>query len=61
MFEKTFGEMEAQLGRTTWLASDAYTLADIEITPYVERIDRLGLKGMWENRPRVADWQVHRL
>src|ERR1044071_3827326 len=56
VFEKTFGEMEAQLGNTKWLASDAYTLADIEITPYVERIDRLGLSGMWENRPRVADW-----
>jgi glutathione S-transferase len=41
---------------TKWLASDAYTLADIEITPYVERIDRLGLNGMWQNRPHVADW-----
>ena len=56
IFEKTFGEMEAQLGKTQWLASDAYTLADIEITPYVERIDRLGLSGMWQNRPRLADW-----
>jgi glutathione S-transferase len=27
-----------------------------EITPYVERIDRLGLAAMWENRPHVADW-----
>ena len=56
VFEKTFGEMEAQLGKTKWLASDTYTLADIEITPYVERIARLGLAGMWENRPRLADW-----
>ena len=56
VFEKTFGEMEAQLGKTKWLASDIYTLADIEITPYVERIDRLGLDGMWENRPKLADW-----
>ena len=56
IFEKTFGEMEAQLNKTRWLASDAYTLADIEITPYVERIDRLGLDGMWEKRPKLADW-----
>jgi glutathione S-transferase len=56
VFEKTFGEMEAQLGRTQWLACDAYTLADAEITPYVERIDRLGLEAMWDNRPRLADW-----
>jgi len=56
VFEKTFGEIEAQLGKTKWLASDMFTLADIEITPYVERIDRLGLAGMWQDRPRLADW-----
>ena len=33
-----------------------FTLADIEITPYVERIDRLGLSAMWDNRPHLADW-----
>lgn len=56
VFDKTFGEIETQLGRTKWLASDTFTLADIEILPYVERIDRLGLAGMWEDRPRLADW-----
>jgi glutathione S-transferase len=56
VFEKTVAEMEAQLGKTKWLASGAYTLADAEITPYIERADRLGLAGLWENRPRVADW-----
>ena len=56
VFEKTFGEMETQLGKTQWLASDMYTLADAEITPYVERIDRLGLAAMWDSRPRLADW-----
>src|ERR1044072_4549527 len=56
VFEKTFGEMEAKLGKTQWLAGDAHTLADGETAPYVERIDRLGLSGMWENRPRLADW-----
>jgi glutathione S-transferase len=48
--------MEVQLGKTTWLASNTYTLADAEITPYIERVDRLGLAGLWENRARVADW-----
>jgi glutathione S-transferase len=56
VFEKTFGEMEMQLAKTAWLASDTYTLADAEITPYIERIDRLGLAAMWENRPHVANW-----
>ena len=56
VFEKTIAEMEVQLAKTKWLASNAYTLADAEITPYIERADRLGLAGLWENRPRVADW-----
>jgi glutathione S-transferase len=56
VFDKAFTEMETQLGKTKWLASNTFSLADIEITPYVERIDRLGLAGMWENRPRLDDW-----
>jgi len=56
VFEKTVAEMEVQLGKTEWLACDRYTLADAEITPYIERLDRLGLAGLWESRPRVAGW-----
>ena len=56
VFDKTFAEIEAQLGKTRWLAADMFTLADVEITPYVERIDRLGLAAMWDQRPRLADW-----
>jgi glutathione S-transferase len=48
--------MEAQLSKTRWLASDTFSLADVEITPYIERLNRLGLAGMWENRPRLGDW-----
>ena len=57
VFDKAIADMEAQLGKTKWLACDAYTLADAEITPYIERMDRLGLSGLWApERPRVADW-----
>ena len=57
VFEKTVAEMEAQLAKTKWLAGDSYSLADAEITPYIERVDRLGLAGLWEpDRPHVADW-----
>jgi glutathione S-transferase len=56
VFEKTVAEMEVQLGKTQWLACDRYTLADAEITPHIERVDRLGLAGLWDNRPRVLDW-----
>ena len=38
VFEKTVAEMEVQLGKTQWLACDRYTLADAEITPYIEQV-----------------------
>lgn len=32
---------------------------DAEIIPYIERVERLGLAGLWESRPRLADWFAH--
>jgi glutathione S-transferase len=56
-FDKLFADMERQLGRTKWLAGDTYSLADVGITPYVHRVDMLGLSPMWtQDRPRVTDW-----
>ena len=56
-FEKLFGDMEAQLAQSHWLAGDTYSLADIGTAPYVHRMDRLGLSPMWSRRrPRVTDW-----
>jgi glutathione S-transferase len=31
-------------------------LADIALTPYITRLDRLGLDGMWAERPNVRRW-----
>ena len=46
VFEKTFGEMEAQLGKTKWLASDAYTLADSRSRPTSSASTGWGLTGV---------------
>jgi glutathione S-transferase len=56
VFDRTIADMEGELGKTRWLACETYSLADAEITPYIERMDRLGLAGLWDGRPRVADW-----
>ena len=49
--------MEAGLENRSWLAGEAYSLAEACLTPYLERLDRLGLSPMWVGgRPRVADW-----
>ena len=56
-FDKLFGDMDAQLAKTAWLAGETYSLADIGLAAYVHRIDRLGLSPMWtERRPRLTGW-----
>jgi glutathione S-transferase len=49
--------MEDTLAQQRWLAGDTYSLADIAMTPYVNRLDMLAMSEMWVgNRPRLADW-----
>jgi glutathione S-transferase len=57
-FEKAFGQMEEALANgSSWLVADDYTLADINMVPYVARMDYLTLLEIWTaDRPRVRDW-----
>ena len=57
-FEKAFAAMEAELsdGRA-WLLGDDYSLADIGLSPFVARLNYLGLLDVWiAERPRVQAW-----
>ena len=56
--DRLAGDMEAQLARTPWLAGDRLTLADFAVSPYLVRMDMLGLgPAMWQGRrPRFTDW-----
>jgi glutathione S-transferase len=49
-------EMEEALAAHQWLACGAYTLADVAFTPYLARLEHLGILGMIGERDRVADW-----
>lgn len=53
---KMLGDMDTSLDQGKWLAGGSFSLADACITPYVERLDRLGLSPMWRDRPAIADW-----
>jgi glutathione S-transferase len=55
-YHKFLQKMDAQLGKTTWLAGDSYSLADAETTPYVAMLDLLGFAGWWRRMPRIDDW-----
>jgi glutathione S-transferase len=53
---KLLKEMESSLAKSKWLVGENFTLADIAIIPYVTRLDRLGLDGMWAAYPNVTRW-----
>lgn len=56
LHDKVLKDMEAALSARRWLAGDEFTLADIAIIPYVTRLHRLGLEGMWMKRRNVIKW-----
>ncbi len=58
-FERAFKLLEQTLAERggPWILGQRPTLADINLMPYVARLDYLGLLGVWiDERPRVRDW-----
>ena len=54
---KTAARMEEALTNGPWLLGDLYTLADVIVTPLIDRIADLGLNYLWaDDYPRVTYW-----
>jgi glutathione S-transferase len=53
-----YDDMEAQLGEHPWLVAEKYTIADASFTPYVVRLEHLGILKLLDRHPRVLDWYV---
>ena len=45
-------------GRNDWLVGNAFSIADLALTPYVNRLAMMSMRGMWEGGrlPGVEDW-----
>ena len=57
VFDRFFSDMEAALARGPWLAGEKFSLAEVGVMPFVNRIDMLALSGMWtESRPHLTGW-----
>ena len=54
--DRLIADIERTLTEGDWLASDSYSLADVAYTPYMIRLEHLGLGDMVRSRPRVAAW-----
>ncbi|MEZ5559593.1 MAG: glutathione S-transferase family protein [Pseudomonadales bacterium] len=51
-----FDDVDGHLTRHAWLAGSDYSLADAALTPYVVRVDHLGMGALLEQRPQLAAW-----
>jgi glutathione S-transferase len=57
LYVRHLRKMEEALQESRWLAGDSFSIADIALAPYVNRLAMLNMSAIWEGRmPRVADW-----
>lgn len=56
LYDSYMQKMEDALQDRQWLTGDTFSLADIAMAPYVNRLDMLGMAEMWSKRPRLAGW-----
>jgi glutathione S-transferase len=57
LYDGFLQKMEDRLATSPWLAGARFSLADIALTPYVTRLDMMGMGEMWsKTRPHLGDW-----
>ena len=49
-------DMETALQDSAWLAGEDYSLADIDVIPYLWRLANLQLDFLWSKLPHVSAW-----
>jgi glutathione S-transferase len=60
VLDGAFRDMSASLDDNLWLLGDRYSLADLALTAYVDRLDRLAMSGLWRERhPAIGAWLSH--
>jgi glutathione S-transferase len=56
-FRALLDDMEAAVAGSEWLVGDSYTLADVDFTPYLARLNMLGVWPLLApHYPNVARW-----
>ena len=54
---RLFADMQTLLKESSWLTGNAYGMTDTAILAYVDRLDRLAMSGLWEERfPAISNW-----
>jgi len=58
LYDTYLFKMEKVLEGNDWLVGNKFSVADISLTPYVNRLAMMSMRGMWENGrlPNVERW-----
>lgn len=58
LYDTYLRKMEEALVGQDWLVGNKFSVADISLTPYVNRLAMMSMRGMWENGrlPNVERW-----
>ncbi len=58
VYDTYLKKMEGALEHHRWLAGDAFTIADVALAPYLNRLAALSCEGVWRDGrlPRVEAW-----
>lgn len=58
LYDAYLQKMEQTLGDSEWLVGERFSMADIAMAPYVNRLAGLSMTGLWERGrlPRVERW-----
>lgn len=57
VFVKFFADLDHELADTPWLAGGMFSLAEVDVIPFVNRMEMLQAQGMWEGKhPHMTAW-----
>jgi len=54
--QKLIDHIDAAMRDGPYIAGNDYSLADVAATPYIFRLAKLRLAGLWDSKPGVARW-----
>jgi glutathione S-transferase len=55
-FIRAIDRMEERLAGHEWFGGADFSLADIAISPFVDRLEELNFAGLWDDKPALAGW-----
>ncbi len=56
VMDRALARMEARLSIVPWFAGETFSLADIAISPFIDRLEWLSYAGLWGSRPAISSW-----